>query len=223
MAYTTNRKIQTSELDFDAIKSNIKSYLEGQSQFTDYDFEGSSLSVLLDILAYNTHYNALYTNLAVNESFLDSASKRSSVVSRAKEIGYIPHSATGATATVNVVVSNTTSTPASLTIPAFSPFMATVDGASYNFYNTDAAVGILSGSTYTFTDVNIKEGTPLQFRYTVSDGTRYLIPNENVDLSTLKVSVQENAQSGTFETFVRQDELLDLTSSSKVFFIKEIE
>jgi len=85
MAYTTNRKITTSELDFDAIKSNIKSYLEGQSQFSDYDFEGSSLSVLLDILAYNTHYNALYTNLAVNESFLDSASKRSSVVSRAKE------------------------------------------------------------------------------------------------------------------------------------------
>ena len=112
MAYTTNRKITTSELDFDAIKSNIKAYLEGQSQFSDYDFEGSSLSVLLDILAYNTHYNALYTNLAVNESFLDSASKRSSVVSRAKEIGYIPHSATGATAKVNIVVSNTTTTPA---------------------------------------------------------------------------------------------------------------
>src|SRR6056300_1250754 len=116
MAHTTNRKIQITELDFDAIKSNIKQYLQGQDTFRDYDFEGSSLSVLLDILAYNTHYNALYTNLAVNESFLDSASKRSSVVSRAKEIGYIPHSATGAVATVNIVVSNTTSTPASLTI-----------------------------------------------------------------------------------------------------------
>jgi len=223
MAHTTNRKIQTTELDFDAIKSNIKQYLQGQDTFRDYDFEGSSLSVLLDVLAYNTHYNALYTNLAVNESFLDSASKRSSVVSRAKEIGYIPHSATGPIATVNIVVSNTTSTPASLTIPANSPFRASVDGSSYDFYNTEAAVAVLNGSTYTFAGVNIKEGTPLQFKYTVSDGTRYIIPNENVDLSTVTVRVQENAQSGTFETFVQQDELLDLDSASKVFFVKEIE
>ena len=223
MAYTTNRKITTSELDFDAIKSNIKAYLEGQSQFSDYDFEGSSLSVLLDILAYNTHYNALYTNLAVNESFLDSASKRSSVVSRAKEIGYIPHSATGATAKVNIVVSNTTTTPASLTIPKNQPFSATVDGTTYNFYNTSAAVGTLSGSTYTFTDVEIKEGTPLEFKYTVADGVRFLIPNEDVDLSTVTVRVQENASSATFDTFIREEELLELDGTSKVFFVKEIE
>ena len=223
MAHYTNRKIQTSDLDFDAIKANIKSYLEGQDTFRDYDFEGSSMSILLDILAYNTHYNALYTNLAVNESFLDSASKRSSVVSRAKEIGYIPHSATGAVAKVNIVVSNTTSTPASLTIPANQPFSATVDGSTYNFYNTEAAVATLSGSTYTFSDVEIKEGTPLEFKYTVADGVRYLIPNQDVDLSTVKVRVQENASSGTFETFVRQDELLDLDGTSKVFFVKEIE
>ena len=223
MAHYTNRKIQTSDLDFDAIKANIKAYLEGQDTFRDYDFEGSSMSILLDILAYNTHYNALYTNLAVNESFLDSASKRSSVVSRAKEIGYIPHSATGAVAKVNIVVSNTTSTPASLTIPANQPFSATVDGSTYNFYNTEAAVATLSGSTYTFSDIEIKEGTPLEFKYTVADGVRYLIPNQDVDLSTVKVRVQENASSGTFETFVRQDELLDLDGTSKVFFVKEIE
>ena len=153
MAYTTNRKIQTTELDFDQIKSNLKTYLEGQDTFKDYDFEGSSLSVLLDILAYNTHYNALYTNLAVNESFLDSASKRSSVVSRAKEIGYIPHSATSPTAVVNVVVSNTTSTPATLTIPAFSTFNTTIDGSTYNFFNTSAAIASLSESTYTFSNL----------------------------------------------------------------------
>lgn len=223
MAYTTNRKIQTSELDFDAIKSNIKAYLEGQDTFKDYDFEGSSLSVLLDILAYNTHYNALYTNLAVNESFLDSASKRSSVVSRAKEIGYIPHSATGAVAKVNITVSNTSSTPASLTIPAYSPFSTTVDGTTYNFYNTSAAVGVLSGSSYTFTDVEIKEGSPLEFKYTAADGIRYIIPNTNVDLSTLTVEVQENASTIAFDTFVREEELLELDGTSKVFFVKEIE
>ena len=223
MAHKTNRKISTTELDFDAIKSNLKTYLQGQTQFSDYDFEGSSLSVLLDILAYNTHYNALYTNLAVNESFLDSASKRSSIVSRAKEIGYIPHSATSATAKVNIVVSNTTSTPATLTIPALQAFTATVDGTTYNFYNTSDEVATLDGSTYTFTNVEIKEGTPLQFKYEASDNTRYFIPNNNVDLSTVKVRVQENASSTTFETFVRDEDILELDGESKVFFVKEID
>jgi len=223
MAHTTNRKIQTTELDFDAIKSNIKEYLQGQDTFKDYDFEGSSLSVLLDILAYNTHYNALYTNLAVNESFLDSASKRSSVVSRAKEIGYIPYSASCAQARVNIVVSNTTSTPASLTMPAYQVFNSTVDGTSYTFYNTDAAIATLSGSTYTFENIDLKEGTPLEFKYTVADGARYIIPNQNVDKQTITVRVQENSQTATFETFINQEQLLNLDASSKVFFIKEIE
>src|SRR5210317_1974400 len=117
MAHTTNRKIQTTELDFDAIKSNIKQYLQGQDTFRDYDFEGSSLSVLLDILAYNTHYNALYTNLAVNESFLDSASKRSSVVSLAKMLGYVPRSAACARATVNVTLANADVGATTATLP----------------------------------------------------------------------------------------------------------
>ena len=99
-----NKRIQTTELDFDKIKTNLKEYLKGQDQFQDYDFEGSSLSILLDILAYNTHYNALYTNLAVNEAFLDSAAKRNSVVSIAKELGYVPGSATCAQAIINLVV-----------------------------------------------------------------------------------------------------------------------
>ena len=223
MAYTTNRKIQTSELDFDAIKSNIKAYLEGQNTFKDYDFEGSSLSILLDILAYNTHYNALYTNLAVNESFLDSASKRSSVVSRAKEIGYVPYSASCAQARVNIVVSNTTSTPASLTLPEYQVFNSTIDGTSYTFYNTDVAIATLSGSTYTFENIDLKEGTPLEFRYTVADGTRYIIPNENVDKQTITVRVQENSSTASFETFINQEDILNLDATSKVFFIKEIE
>ena len=131
----TNKNITTAELDFDAIKTNIKTFLKGQDAFKDYDFEGAGLSVLLDILAYNTHYNALYTNLAVNESFLDSASKRSSVVSRAKEIGYFPHPAIAAKAIVNIVVSSTTTTPATLILPAYSSFSAAIDGKTYTFYN----------------------------------------------------------------------------------------
>ena len=218
-----NKNITTAELDFDAIKSNIKTFLQGQDAFQDYDFEGAGLSVLMDILAYNTHYNALYTNLAVNESFIDSASKRSSVVSRAKEIGYVPHSATGATATVNIVVSGTTSSPATLTLPAYSSFSTTIDGKSYTFYTTEAIVTSLASAKYTFTGVNIKEGNPLTFKYTVADGVQYIIPNTDVDLSTLKVRVQDNATSSVFNTFINQEEIINLDSTSQVYFVKEIE
>jgi len=218
-----NKNITTSELDFDAIKSNLKTFLQGQAAFADYDFEGAGLSVLLDILAYNTHYNALYTNLAVNESFLDSASKRSSVVSRAKEIGYVPYSSSAATATENIVVSGTTSSPATLTLPAYSAFNTTIEGTQFTFYNTESIVTTRVGSTYTFQGVQIKEGTPLSFKYTVADGVRYTIPNQNVDMSTLAVRVQDNSASSVFTTFVNQEDLLNLDGDSRVYFIKEIE
>ena len=218
-----NKNITTAELDFDQIKTNIKTFLKAQDTFKDYDFEGAGLSVLMDILAYNTHYNALYTNLAVNESFLDSASKRSSVVSRAKEIGYIPYSSISPEATVNIVVSSTTSTPTSLTLPAYSSFNTTIDGVQYTFYNTESIVTTLVGSTYTFENVKIKEGTPLTFKYTAGDGVQYIIPNQKVDMSTLSVRVQDNATSSIFNTFVNQETIINLDGTSKVYFIKEIE
>jgi hypothetical protein len=196
----TNNNIPTTELDYDAIKQNIKTFMQGQSTFADYDFDGSGLDVIMSMLAYNTHYNALYTNLAVNESFLDSASKRSSVVSRAKEIGYIPYSATAPTAVVNITVSNPVTTPVSLEIPAYSEFNTTINGVSYTFYNTETLLANYnnSNSTYTFPNVTIKEGTPLNFSYTVADGVQYILPNTNIDLTTLQVRVQDNATSGTF-------------------------
>lgn len=219
----SNKNITTSELDFDAIKNNLKTFLQGQAAFADYDFEGAGLSVLLDILAYNTHYNALYTNLAVNESFLDSASKRSSVVSRAKEIGYVPYSSSAATATVNIVVSGTTSSPATLTLPAYSAFTTIIDGNQYIFYNVENIITTRVGSTYTFQGVQIKEGNPLTFKYTVADGVRYIIPNQNIDMSTLAVRVQDNSASSVFTSFVNQEDLLNLDQDSKVYFIKEVE
>lgn len=119
---TENNRIVASELDFDQIKANLKEFFRGQDQFSDYDFEGSGLSVLIDILAYNTHYNSLYKNLTVNELFLDSAVLRSSVVSRAKELGYTPHSAKCSTAVLNLTVTNPTSFPSAVTLPKHSPF-----------------------------------------------------------------------------------------------------
>ena len=129
-----NKKITVAELDFDAIKNNLKEFLKGQTEFQDYDFEGSAMSVLLDVLAYNTHYNALYNNMTVNEMFLDSARKRNSVVSLSKMLGYTPRSSTCSTATVNVVVSGGNNTPANLTIPAYSQFTTVVDGNGLTFY-----------------------------------------------------------------------------------------
>ena len=219
-----NKRIPTTDLDFDEIKTNLKTFLQGQSEFADYDFDGSALSVILDVLAYNTHYNALYKNLAVNESFLDSASKRSSVVSRAKEIGYIPKSAKSAEAVIDIVVSNTTSTPTTLIIPAYSPFNTSVDGVTYTFYTLEDIITTRNAttSTYTFSDITIKEGTPLTFKYVVAEGQKYIIPNNNVDLSTLKVRVQDNTTS-VYTTFTNQENIINLTATDAVYFVKEID
>ena len=217
-----SQRISVSELDFDQIKANLKNYLRGQPEFTDYDFEGSGLSVLLDILAYNTHYNALYQNFTVNEMFLDSAGKRNSVVSRAKELGYTPYSATCPEAIVDVTVSTPSSFPDTLILPKNSSFTTTVDKTTYTFYTTDA-ITISANPGYTFTDVVIKEGTPLTFKYTVADGTRYMVPNENVDMSTLSIRVQDTSQSTIFNTYVRADSIINVTGSDRVYFVKEIE
>jgi hypothetical protein len=218
-----NNNISVSELDFDKIKANIQTYLQGQSTFSDYNFNGSGLSVLLDILAYNTHYNALYTNLAVNESFIDSASKRSSVVSRAKEIGYIPYSARCATATVNITVTGTVTSPAILVINAGSTFTSTVNNKTFTFYNLEAVQAELVGSSYTFTDVVLTAGTPLTYQYTVADDTMYVIPNIPTDLSTVNVRVQDNASSSNFTTFINQESIVNIDGTSAVYWVKEIE
>jgi hypothetical protein len=217
-----SKRILVSELDFDQIKANLKTYLRGQPEFTDYDFEGSGLSVLLDVLAYNTHYNALYQNFTVNEMFLDSAGKRNSVVSRAKELGYTPYSATCSEAIIDLTITSPTSFPSSLTLPKNASFITTVDGETYTFYTTDA-ITIPYTAGYKFTDVTIKEGTPVTFKYTVASGARYMVPNSNVDMKTLVVRVQESSQSTVFHTYTRADSILNVSGSDRAYFVKEIE
>jgi hypothetical protein len=221
---THNKNIYTSELDFDAIKQNLKTYLSGQSQFSDYDFEGSGLSILLDILAYNTHYNALYNNLAVNESFLDSASKRSSVVSKAKELGYIAQSAQSSTAIVNITMTNTSGgAPSFIEIPVNTPFSTNVNGTPYTFYTDSANIAPKNGNVYVFSNIKLKQGTPLTFKYTYSDQMKILIPNKNIDRRSIKVTVQDNPQTSTFNTFYESVTILNITGNSLVFFLKELE
>jgi hypothetical protein len=219
-----SKRIQVSELDFDQIKSNLKNFLKGQNQFSDYDFEGSSMSILLDVLAYNTHYNALYTNLAVNEMFLDSASKRASVVSIAKSLGYTPNSARAARATVSATIKHPSSTPNLVTLPQYSPFTTVINGKNFNFYNrNEVSIIVNDGVSYTFNNLEIVEGTPLSYKYEVADGQQYIIPNANADISTLTVRVQDSATSDTFTTFYPATDITTLDATKKVYFIKEID
>ena len=219
----TSKRIKVNELDFDLIKSNFKTFLQGQSQFQDYDFEGSSLSVLLDVLAYNTHYNSIYTNLAVNEMFLDSASKRASVVSIAKSLGYIPNSARCSTVKVNATITAPTYNPDVVTLPSGQPFLTSIDGVAYTFYNTSDVTTVAASGYYTFNDVELIEGTPLVYNFFITEGQRYIIPNPNVDLTTLKVKLRETATDDAFTVFTPAESMTSLSATTKAYFIKELD
>ena len=222
---SNNQKISTTDLDFDNIKANLITYLQGQTQFQDYNFEGSALSVLLDVLAYNTHYNALYNNLAVNEMFLDSARKRNSVVSLSKMLGYRPRSATSATAQVTITVTAPTgaNVPAALTLPAFSSFTTNVNGTTYTFFNEQAVTASSSGLTFVFPNVTITEGVPITNTYTYNTGTIITIPNANADLNTLNITVQDNQNSSVYTYFKPADTLVNVGSTSTVYWVIEMD
>lgn len=216
--------LRIAELDFDQIKSNLKTYLESQSEFTDYDFEGSGLSVLLDILAYNTHYNAYLANMLANEMFLDSAVKRSSAVSLAKHLGYTPRSVTGSVAVLDIVVTGPTGTPTTLTLERYTPFSSVINGATYTFLNTEPITITPTGGVYRFDDVRVKEGTLLEYSYSVitpGPDEKYEIPNAAVDTSTLLVTVQTSTSDTTTFTYTEATDITALSGNSKVYFLEE--
>ena len=218
----TSRNIKVTELDFDEIKKNIKTYLKAQNAFSDYNFEGSGLSILLDVLAYNTHYNALYYNLSVNEMFLDSAVKRSSVVSLAKSLGYTPSSSIASRALIDVIISNVSGNPTTLTIPSGTSFSSNFSGSNFNF-STDSAITVSRSvtNTYSFLNVPIIEGRLLQKTYSMVTNGSYTVPNAKVDTSTIKVNVQEVAGSAANTVYILADNFATLTPSSRVYFLKE--
>ena len=216
--------LRIAELDFDQIKTNLKTYLNAQTEFTDYDFEGSGLSVLLDVLAYNTHYNAYLANMVVNEMFLDSAVKRSSAVSIAKHLGYTPVSARGAVANLDIVVTNPTGLPTTLTMDRYTPFTTTIDGVAYTFLTTEAKSAARVGTTYTFAGVDVTEGTLLSYSYAVSSITpdaKYEIPSADVDTRTIKVSIQTSASDTTTTTYTPVTDITGLDGTSKVYFLEQ--
>ena len=216
--------VRVTELDFDQIKVNLREFMRAQPEFTDYDFEASNLSVLLDLLAYNTHYNAVLANMVSNEMFLDTALKRSSVVSLAKNIGYTPRSVTSAKSMVNIALQNVPNNPNYVTIERYKPFTTNIDGEAYTFYTTKVYTTTPVGGVYTFSNVELYQGRYLDFFYTITDNTpvaKYVIPNNNVDINTLQVAIQYGGTGSFVESFTRATDITDLDSTSKAYFIQE--
>lgn len=216
--------LRIAELDFDQIKTNLKTFLKSQSEFSDYDFEGSGLSVLIDLLAYNTHYNAYLANMLVNEMFLDSAVKRSSAVSIAKHLGYTPRSVTGSTAIVDLTVNGPTGNPSTLTLERYTPFTTSIDGQSYTFLNTTPYTIQPTDGLYKINNVAIKEGSLLEYQFVVAapgPSEKYEIPNPSIDTQTMFVTVQKSATDTTTDTFVLATDLTNITRTSKIYFLEE--
>ena len=213
---------RVTELDFETIKANLKTYLKTQTAFTDYDFDASNLQVLLDLLAYNTHYNAVLANMVSNEMFLDTALKRGSVVSLAKHLRYTPASVKAAKATVTVTVTNVASNPSFLNLPEYTGFSTQVDGVNYTYYNRASYFTTPVNGQYIFNNVEVYQGRKLDYFYTVpanpSPAIKYGIPNEGVDTSTIKIKVTEPDNS--VSVYKQVSDVTALDGTSKVYYLE---
>jgi len=215
-------KIEITQLDFDTIKANLRTYMKGQNEFTDYDFEGSGLNVLLDVLAYNTHYNAFMANMAANEMFLDTAVKRNSVTSHAKALGYTPTSTKAPIAYVDVTVNNANT--ASVTMAPGHAFNTTISGTTYQFVNITSRVLQPTSGVYVYSNIPIYEGTWVTTKFTkdVNDADqKFIIPNANVDIATLSVTIQTSSTDTALTTFTKANNLVEVKSTTNAFFIQE--
>ena len=218
-----DRRLEVTEFDFDEVKENLKIFLRSQNEFTDYDFEGSGMNILLDVLAYNTHYLGFNANMLANEMFLDSASLRSSIVSHSKTLGYVPTSARAAKAIVDVTLNTNEET---ITMPAGTVFNTTVDDVSYKFSTITDVTKSNTGGGIPFLNTDIYEGTFITTRYTVNTSDidqRFLLTDNRADTSTLTVKVQTSSTDSTSTTYTEATDITQVTASSAVYFLQEVE
>lgn len=213
-----------TELDFDGIKQNLKNYLSTTTEFSDYDYEGSGMNIMLDLLAYNTHYTAMYANMLAAESFIDSAILRKSVVSLAKNLGYVPNSRNAATATVSITFGQTAGVPSA--VPVGSVFLATKDGEEYVFTTTESFEIDKTSVPYKCEDIEIYQGQyrTISFVYDAdSNSTKFEIPFVNVDKDLIRVYVMKSPADLSSADFNWREnsDFLDITSTSKVYFVNE--
>jgi len=218
-----DKRLSVTEFDFDDVKDNLKTFLKNQTDFTDYDFEGSGMSALLDVLAYNTHYLGFNANMLANEMFLDSASLRSSVVSHAKMLGYEVASPRAPIATINVSLSTS---QALATMPAGTAFTTSVDGVSYQFVTITDITKQNTGSAIPFDSTEVYEGTYATTKYLVDSSDvdqRFMLADVRADTSTLTVRVQNSTTDTTTTTYTKATDITQLSSASTVYYLQETE
>jgi len=217
-----SNKLEVSDFDFDNIKSNLKTFLQSQSEFSDYNFEGSGFAVLLDTLAYNTHYLGFNANMLANEMYLDSADIRKNIVSLAKMLNYTPSSVRAPVANLNITVNNATGS--TLTLTKGTIFTTSVLGTTYQYItNQDYTISPVNG-VYNFSSVNVYEGTLVTYRYTVDKNDpdqKFVINSLNADTTTLKVSVQNSSTDTTTNVYSLAGGFNGVTSASNVYFLQE--
>ena len=226
MAINSKGKIEITDLDFDAVKSNFKSFLSQQSQFTDYNFEGSGMSVLMDLLAYNTHYLAFHANMLANEMFIDTALTRSSAVSHAKSLGYLPSSTKASYAIVDVTVTGVPISQTSLVMAAGTIFTTSINDVSYNFVTIGDHTATSDTGIFVFSDVGIYEGTRVRYNYTVNSANleqQFVIPSASADTNTIVVSVQTSSSDITTEIYTLNTDYATLNSTALKYFLQEVE
>jgi len=219
-------RLRVTELDFDTIKTNLKTFLNQQSEFTDYDFDGSGLNVLLDILAYNTHYNAYYLNMVANESFLDTALLRDSVVSHAKSLNYVPHSMKAPIATINFSAKSINSIASTLTIPAGFSFLSNqIDSKVYNFVVLQEVTATKANSSFYFENLDIYEGQLITYSFTHNQAANpkqtFTLPDANIDTTTIKVGVSPSSVNTSISVYTNVTDISDVTTTSEVYYLQE--
>lgn len=218
-----SQNLKVAELDFDTIKENIKEYLRSKPEFTDYNFEGSGLSILMDVLAYNTHYNAIIANMQTKEHFLDTATKRSTVALHAKRLGYIPQSAVAPSAIINLEVFPT-GAPGTLTLAKGSSFNGRGGNQVFTFVNNETrTIQRSPAGRYIFDNLRIYEGSLQLFRYVYSEASfskKFQIPTQNVDVSLLTVKVQKSVNNTQVDTYSFANDIALVKADSKVYFLQ---
>ena len=213
-----------TNLDFDQIRGSIKDYLRANSNFTDFDFEGSNFSVLIDTLAYNTYINAFNANMVVNESFLDSATLRENVVSLARNIGYVPRSRNAAKATISFNAQTTSSSP-TLTLQAGLVCVGTSENTNYIFSIPEDITTTINSGTASFNDITVYQGTYLKKQFIV-DGSldqRFILDNSFIDTSTIVVKVKGTSDSGEGREYSRVDNIININKNSEIYLIQEVQ
>ena len=225
---TANTSLRVTELDFLSIRNNLKTFMQSQNQFQDFDFEGSGMAVLLDVLSYNTHYMGYYLNMVGNEMFLDTAQLRSSVLSHAKNLNYVPQSQKGALVKANILVTPTlTEDQVSnvITLDKYTKFLGQdIDGINYQFIATNSNTAVKNAGAFSFNDIYLRQGeiTTIQYLMDPTNTTRrFTIPSANVDTETITVTVQESSSNTSTIQYNLAEDITELKSNTAAYFLEE--